>query len=326
MLFSIIIPVYNVEKYLGECIESILNQIFTDYEIILVDDGATDSSGRICDFYAEKHSQITVIHKPNGGSSDARNVGTAAAKGDYIIYVDSDDYVISSAFLENLHNHLNDKKTDIVLYKFREFADGETKLKPCSFSLERAASLESTDDILSFLVSNDAFYACAWTKAIRRGLLTDSGILFEKGLTGEDNEWYLHLLASSDCAISVIDKPYIAYRQRSGSISKTNKLKNLTDFVCVLEKWSVGIAAADISEKRKNALYGAMAKYYSNLLIGYVRNHDAAKKEYKSRIKALAVLLNYSQSKRPIMVRKVYRLFGLDGCLFMLKVLDKMKG
>lgn len=93
MTFSIIIPVYNVEKYLNECVDSVLNQKNVDYEIILVDDGSTDNSGQICDEYLKKHSNVSVIHKVNGGLSDARNAGLESAEGDYILFVDSDDKI-----------------------------------------------------------------------------------------------------------------------------------------------------------------------------------------------------------------------------------------
>ena len=92
-LISIIVPVYNVEEYLPACLDSIINQTYTEIEIILVDDGSTDSSGEICDRYAKIDERVKVIHKSNGGLSDSRNVGIQVAKGEYIGFVDSDDYV-----------------------------------------------------------------------------------------------------------------------------------------------------------------------------------------------------------------------------------------
>ena len=93
-LISIVVPVYNVENYLGNCIDSILNQSYSNLEIILIDDGATDQCGRICDDYANQDSRIKVIHKKNGGLSDARNVGIKSATGKYLTCIDSDDYII----------------------------------------------------------------------------------------------------------------------------------------------------------------------------------------------------------------------------------------
>ena len=101
MIFSVVIPVYNVKDYLPKCIDSVLAQDFTDYEVILIDDGSTDGeSGAICDRYAAAHPErIRAIHKPNGGVGEARNVGIEAAQGEYLIFIDSDDYIAAGAFL-----------------------------------------------------------------------------------------------------------------------------------------------------------------------------------------------------------------------------------
>ena len=325
MFFSVIVPIYNVEKYLEECIESVLKQSFKDYELILVDDGSNDESGKICDSYANQYSQISVIHKSNGGLSDARNVGTKSANGKYIIYVDSDDYILDSLFLQDVYDKAQDKDYDLILYKFQKFYDGKSKLLPCAFSMASAEKIDDSDELLLDLVKEDAYYGAAWLKAIKRTALIESGVEFEKGLLGEDMEWYCHLLTCVK-TIAALDKPYIAYRQRKGSISKTNKLKNLTDYIYVLEKWSVGIEKAHISETRKEALRGALARYYANLLITYLRVNDPKKKNHRNRVKALHNLLNHSKSKRPQTIKKVYSLLGFDGTLLALKLIDKMKG
>ncbi|HEM5188819.1 TPA: glycosyltransferase, partial [Streptococcus suis] len=113
ILLSVIIPVYQVEKYLKRCIDSVLAQKFIDYEIILVDDGSTDSSPEICDEYSIEHPHISVIHKENGGLSDARNVGIKHAVGEYIFFLDSDDW-ISPTMFESLKEIISSKKHDII--------------------------------------------------------------------------------------------------------------------------------------------------------------------------------------------------------------------
>ena len=102
-LISIIVPIYNVEKYIKKCIDSIINQTYTNLEIILVDDGSPDNCGKICDKYKEKDDRIKVIHKKNGGLSDARNAGIDIATGEYITFIDSDDYVAEN-YIEVLYN------------------------------------------------------------------------------------------------------------------------------------------------------------------------------------------------------------------------------
>ena len=100
MFFSVIVPVYNVEKYLKECVDSILKQTFTDFELILVDDGSTDNSPALCDEFAKNDSRVKVIHNKNGGASVARNTGMKAAQGRYLINIDSDDYFLSDDVFE----------------------------------------------------------------------------------------------------------------------------------------------------------------------------------------------------------------------------------
>ena len=120
-LFSIIVPVYNVEKYLVECLESIVNQTFDDYEVLLIDDGSTDKSGCICDEYAEKYSQAKVYHKQNGGQSSARNLGITKSLGKYIVFVDSDDW-IDKNLLKSIFEYTG--KYDVVFWSYcQEFSD-----------------------------------------------------------------------------------------------------------------------------------------------------------------------------------------------------------
>lgn len=125
VLVSVIVPVYNVENYLRECVDSILRQTYQNIEIILVDDGSTDSSGHICDKYMDIDNRIKVIHKENGGLSDARNAGIKIASGEYISFVDSDDY-ISEIFIEALANKINDTDCKVIALNLqKEFWDGE---------------------------------------------------------------------------------------------------------------------------------------------------------------------------------------------------------
>jgi glycosyltransferase involved in cell wall biosynthesis len=126
-LISVIIPVYNVEKYLRECVDSVLSQTYKSYEIILVDDGSTDGSGEICDEYIDGHSQVKVIHKANGGLSDARNTGLKNAKGEYVYFLDSDDYIVPDAF-QKLINISIKEQSDFVFFDASSFLDENSSL------------------------------------------------------------------------------------------------------------------------------------------------------------------------------------------------------
>ena len=131
-LISIIIPVYNVEKYIEKCLKSILLQTYENIEIILIDDGSIDSSGRICDYYSSKYKKIKTFHKENGGLADARNYGLDKASGNYVCFIDSDDF-INQNMIKELYSSLKRNKTQIVACKFKnvneEFELKNSKLK-----------------------------------------------------------------------------------------------------------------------------------------------------------------------------------------------------
>ena len=132
-LISLVIPVYNVEKYLDKCMESVLAQTYDNYEVILVDDGSTDNSGKMCDEYAERDSRVTVYHQKNSGVSVARNVGIENAKGEFISFIDSDDWVDES-YLEKLVNAQIKYNADLTICEYTNvYADGRPNVRRRSF-------------------------------------------------------------------------------------------------------------------------------------------------------------------------------------------------
>ena len=148
ILVSIIVPVYNVEKYLERCLDSLINQTLKDIEIILVDDGSTDDSGNICDKYAKKDKRIKVIHKENGGLSDARNIGLSIANGRYLQFVDSDDF-IHKQMIEILYNTIINNNADISICDFDKVYEN-TKIKYNT----KEISLNFTLDTLNIIILN----------------------------------------------------------------------------------------------------------------------------------------------------------------------------
>ena len=323
MDFSIVIPVYNVESYLKECIESILSQTYKNYEIILVDDGSTDNSPKICDDYEEKYQNILVIHNKNGGASSARNAGTKKAVGEYIIYMDSDDFILDKEFLKKLAKKIKNK-TDIIFYKYQKYFNKTKKLEECKFSYSLAIKEKSYVDKITVLVKENAFFGMPWNRVTRKEILLKNKIEFEEGLVGEDMDWNYNVILNSS-SIDFIDEPMIAYRQREGSVTSNYKLKNLLDFIYILEKWSEYIKKEVKDESLKNAFYGSLAKYYSNLLIVYSRVLDLEKEKCINRIKRLSWLLDYSMSHRPQIISKIYKIIGFNFTIKILKIIDRIR-
>lgn len=310
-----------MEKYLQECVDSVLAQTFTDYEIILVDDGSTDESSAMCDAYAKKYDFISVIHKKNGGQASARNVGTKSAKGEYIIYLDSDDFVMSDDFLTELNKKACDNP-DLIFYKYVKFFDDAKEYGNCNFSYSEAMRQNSYANKITALVKGDAFYGMPWIKAIKKEIIFQNDNFFDENLICEDMDWNYDLILNSRNLV-FIDKVFICYRQREKSVTKSFRLKNLTDFIYVLEKWSDKIQNETEDEQLKTALLGSLAKYYANLLIVYTRLKDKHKKAYKNRIKALSWLLKYSMSNRPRTIAKFYGTFGFGVTTLLLKIKDR---
>lgn len=323
MRFSVILPVYNVEAYLRECVSSILNQTYKDYEIILVDDGSTDASPRICDELSEKYNCISVVHKKNGGAADSRNAGTKEAKGDYVVYLDSDDFILDKEFLKKLDERAK-SNVDLIFYKYQKYYNENGRLEECGFSYLNAMQEKTYENKIDALVKGDAFYGMAWIKAIKKSIISENNIEFEVGLLGEDMEWNYHIIYHAT-SVEFIDEPMIAYRQREGSVTSEFKLKNLTDFIYILEKWSERIKKEITNEKLKNALYGSLAKYYSNMLVVYSRLLDPQKKRYDERIKKMDWLLKFSMSRRPQLIYKVYKIVGFKMTIIVLRILDRIR-
>ena len=234
MLFSIVIPVYNVAPYLHECVDSVLAQEFTDYEIILVDDGSTDNSPSICDEYAEKYSQIKVIHKANGGLSDARNFGIKKAQGDYLMFLDSDDFWNGRNVLLDLHNIIKENNPDLIIHELSSFYNLE-KIIPRKFKNKEIQnfSYDFKED-LKYLVNNDIYYATACNKVIKTSIVKENNIEFPKGKLHEDIAWCADIISHID-KYAIYEKSFYFYRQeREGAITNKIHKKNIEDILYVI--------------------------------------------------------------------------------------------
>lgn len=206
---SVIVPVYKVEAYLEECIASIVSQTHRNLEIILVDDGSPDNCGAICDYWAEKDSRIQVIHKENGGLSDARNAGIAAARGDYIAFVDSDDWILPD-MCEKLLTALIRENADISACNIRTCYPTRQSTYGC-----KAYTVGNSEKILSMLYQDTMYPVSAWNKLYRRSLWAD--IRFPKGKICED-AFTTYLLVDKAGTIVQIPDALYCYRIRENSI------------------------------------------------------------------------------------------------------------
>ena len=176
--FSIIIPVYNVEPYLHRCVDSVLNQSFSNFEIILVDDGLSDKSGKICDKYVIKDKRVKCIHQVNQGVSCARNTGLNAANGEYVLFIDSDDMWNDTEALQRINRVLTRKpETQVLCFGYKLFSGDGTMRKVCIPDFHQS-NFDNKYSILKHLIYNYQYYSFAYTKAIKRDFLLQNHIFF----------------------------------------------------------------------------------------------------------------------------------------------------
>ena len=222
-LISIIIPVYKVEIYLEKCIQSVINQTYENLQIILVDDGSPDNCGKICDEYAKKDHRIEVIHKSNGGLSDARNKGLEIAKGEYIGFVDSDDYIEADMY-EVLYNLLKQYNADVSICNFYTVSQGKISIKNADNGINEYNRIEILKEIL--LDKNIQSYA--WNKLYKKELFDE--IKYPVGKKYEDIGTTFYLLEKCNKVV-VTGKSEYYYINRQDSIVNNVTESTITDYI-----------------------------------------------------------------------------------------------
>lgn len=225
-LISIIIPVYKVEEYLEKCIESVLKQTYTNLQIILVDDGSPDNCGKICDEYAKKDPRIEVIHKVNGGLSDARNVGIAKAKGKYIGFVDSDDYIKEDMY-EILINLIKEYDADVSICNLYDVIDGKEDIRNNENGIQEYSRLEILKEVL--LDKNIQSYA--WNKLYKKELFDE--IKYPIGKKYEDIGTTFYVFEKCN-KIVVTSKPEYYYLKRSDSLVNNVTESTVLDYTDII--------------------------------------------------------------------------------------------
>ncbi len=228
MKISVIIPVYGVEKYLNQCVKSVVNQSYADLEVILVDDDSPDSCPSLCDAWQQKDGRLKVIHKENGGLSDARNAGMKAATGEYVLFLDGDDFWGKKAAIERLVARVQTSNADVLNFSYAKYDDLTKKKTPYFCNLESMPlELKQAQEQKEYLTSRGLYIASACNKLIRRTLLLDD-LFFEKGVYSEDIVWCLKLFLKAK-SMDFVCENFYCYRQHGQSITHTINRKKCED-------------------------------------------------------------------------------------------------
>ena len=301
-MVSIVIPVYNVEKYLDKCIDSLVTQTYKEIEIILVDDGSTDISGQKCEEWKTKDARIKVIHKQNSGPAATRNTGTNAATGDWILYLDSDDWYEQNNLIETLLCHASKNNSDIVCFNYRRFFENSQ-----SFS-DVLCHTDSEKPSVAYLVDNKIFTSSPCLKLIRRSIITENNIYFEEGVLSEDIEFNAKFLLATD-KISFCEECTYIYRSRENSITTSISAKHVNDLIYIIDKMA--------SVQGRTFEYNSfLAFQYCTVLI----NAHIAKvdKTVFRKIFSYKWLLKYDSGSIVKLVHIVSRITGIRICSYIL--------
>ena len=227
-LISVIVPVYNVKEYLDRCVESLRRQKYTKLEIILVDDGSTDGSGEKCDYYSKLDSRIKVIHKINGGLSDARNVGIESCRGELVAFVDSDDWV-SNEYISLMYDNLKEFQADISGCSFRYVTD----YTQISIGENEKVRVWNSEEALRALLQQDEYTTSAWGLLIKRYLFDD--ICFPVGMFYEDLGTVYKLLHKATKIVNTSAVLYFYYIREGSIQNKKFVEKHLDELVLAKE-------------------------------------------------------------------------------------------
>lgn len=297
-LVSVIVPIYNVEQFLEKCLDSICAQTYKNLEIILVDDGATDNSGKICDKYAENNPHIKVIHKKNGGLSDARNAGLELCKGGYITFIDGDDYV-SHDYVEKLYNALIKYNTDISVcaeqyVQYNE--NGEDTVMKRPFKDCDGELVMTAEEALDNFIRQNMFDASACAKLYKAKCFEE--IRFPCGYAYEDVGTIYKPFLKSKSVVFFSDRLYF-YLQRQGSILHTNSdSKRYWDGVKMAEN-----QYSDVMKQwpqLKKAVECRCLSMYFHAFIGAHSTNDSELKKYAwNKIKELRFRVLFDNKGRP---------------------------
>lgn len=295
-IFSVIVPIYKVENYLDKCVQSIINQTYSDIEIILVDDGSPDSCPRMCDKYKKEDTRVKVIHKKNGGLSDARNAGISLAKGKYIVFVDGDDYI--SADTCEMLLPFTEKGYDIIAGNAVRVGGREKKLsqKP------NANVCYTGEEYLKTSLKRGSLPVPVWHYIFNTRFLKENNLVFKYGILHEDEQFTPRAFLKAKTAVNS-GICFYNYVKREGSImTQKNMDKNLGDlYGTCIELTDIYSAVND--KKLKKLLYDSLVMKYLSLYQDsqayrygkeYIHKDFVIKNAYCMKTKCKAVLFNIS--------------------------------
>lgn len=258
MRFSIIVPVYNQEAYIGECLDSVLAQTLSDYEIIIIDDGSSDGSASVCGAYAAKDDRIRVIRQENAGPSAARNAGVKAASGDYLIFLDGDDMLACGALAAVNESIERNSEPDLIVCRIDRFTEDVNNTIPLD-GVDELPDCGSGDELAGHVLNKHNKYSISPCRyAIKRSMYERAGLEFKPGLKQEDELFSPLLIAASE-SFAVCRGGFYLYRRLEASRNNTPTIKNKLSFLAIaddlLESSNTANSASKATMLKKRGKY-----------------------------------------------------------------------
>lgn len=305
---SFIIPIYNVEQYLEACIKSVVSQSMPDIEVLLVDDGSTDSSGNICDIFAGKDRRVRVVHKENGGVSTARNTGISMARGEWICFVDGDD-TVGSRYAEYIERLAEDN--DVLVFLWENQKELKTVDEPEAYNLlPEEIQMFQCATLNKYLKQKNISYlqlgsTSVWAKAYRKKFITVNSLRFPEGIvSGEDAFFNLNVFGMAE-KVRAVYAPIYYYRHNQGSVTQRYNPKLKDNFSKVLKMIEQYIAEHEDAELRKaQNLYSVSTFMFIALQDFCHPNNPTPFQERKKQFLALRASQSYSQAFRQAKLRE----------------------
>lgn len=321
MLLSIVIPIYNVQNYLNECLDSVKNYDESQIEIILIDDGSTDKSSKICESYIKNYTNTKYIRQENKGLSEARNVGIREAKGEYILFLDSDDYLYENILKKILDDLIsNNLSNDIYLGRAYEFIDGEKKYKLCQIDYNLMENKSTPLDIFDKLNQDSNFWFAAWLIVIKRKFLLNNRLFFKVGIYHEDELW-VPLVFMKASSIGFFNYGFYCYRKnRKDSIVSTPNIKREFDKLTIVEEF-------DKLNKFYNRKYDILSKRQAALIFGIILHiHEFKKnpniKSLEEKIMKNICKLKYGKYKFVYYLIKILGIYNINKIITKFKLMN----
>jgi len=312
-LMTIIIPAFNVEKYIKKCIDSLKEQTFNDYEVIIVDDGSTDNTLNIIN--QNINNKFRVVSQKNSGAGFARNKGIALSKGMYIGFMDSDDFLFDKYCLEKIAKVLLKKDCDIITYKMVRYYDKTENFLEEDNITSQNKLFKNIDEYLELTIKNSRLSVSPCDKFIKSSILKKNNIFFDNYAMLEDIDWSLSLFTYAN-NIYVLNEPIYVYRkQRTGSTTSFYNFRKTESCYNIIKKWC---EYCENGEKHGD-LYVNYIAYQYVILLAAINKHNCSV-EVREKLKSYKYLLKYSDNFKVKLAAKIYKLCGYNLMILVLKI------